>query len=130
MPDPSDVMRERLLAQQEQAATLASYRAELASQLERNERGLKRERIFVRMLWLFLVLMATTFLVLGGVHHDSLLGVYFAVQAVFWLLVGAVELLKHFINRSRVEVLRDLKAVQLELAEIKAQLASQSREKT
>jgi hypothetical protein len=128
MSDPCDVLREQLLAQQAPATALARYRAELEGQLERNERGLKRERIGVRILWSFLVLTSTTFLILGAMHHDAPWGAYFSVQAVFWFLFGAVELLKHFINRARVEVLRDLKAVQLELAELKAELASRGKE--
>ena len=37
------------------------------------------------------------------------LGGYFSILACFWLLLGAIELIKHFINRARVEILRDLR---------------------
>ena len=43
---------------------------------------------------------------------------YLGTFACFFLIWGAVEMLKHFINRSRVELLKEIKQVQLQVLEL------------
>jgi hypothetical protein len=57
-------------------------------------------------------------LFLGGQRLDTPKGPWFASLACFWLLFGAVELLKHFINRSRVDLLKEVKQVQVQVIEL------------
>jgi hypothetical protein len=49
-------------------------------------------------------------------------GAFFGALACCWLLGGAVELLKHFINRARVETLKELKRLELEILELRGSL--------
>ena len=113
-------LRSGLLSQQQpREERLEVYRKEVAMMLDRNEQGLGRERKYVVGMWIFLVLMCTGFMVIGGMRPDKPIGVWFGVMAVFWFLFGAVELLKHFINRARVEMLKEVKKVELEVMELK-----------
>ena len=118
-PTPADELREGLLAQEIPAPDrMAAYRKEIGIMLDRNEKGLRREKRYVVVLWIFLVAVCTAFLVVGGMRPNTPLGTWFGVLACFWMIFGAVELLKHFINRSRVETLKEIKGVELRLLEL------------
>jgi hypothetical protein len=58
----------------------------------------------------------------SGAKLDTPKAAWFGTLACFWLLVGATELLKHFINRSRVELLKEIKQVQLQVLEVQKQV--------
>lgn len=121
--DPKARLRASLLAQQApDPDRFARYRKEVQMTLEQNERGLRRERRVVVVLWLFLVATCTGFMIISGAHNTTTLGVWFGVMACFWFLFGAVELLKHFINRARVDVLREVKGLELRILELQEQL--------
>ena len=120
---PKSRLRESLLAQQApDPDRFARYRKEIQMTLEQNERGLRRERRYVIVLWLYLVALCTGFMIIGGMHATTTLGVWFGVLACFWFLFGAVELLKHFINRARVDVLKEVKGLELRILELQDQL--------
>jgi hypothetical protein len=118
MNQQDDSIRDRLLSRLPQPASLADYRKEVALILERNEKGLRRERWGTGALWLFIVALSTVFLFLGGQRLDTPKGPWFASLACFWLLFAAVELLKHFINRSRVDLLKEVKQIQVQVLEL------------
>jgi hypothetical protein len=46
-----------------------------------------------------------------------------AVTAVFWFLFGAVFLISHLINKSRFEVIKEIKGVELRLAALEERIA-------
>src|SRR5271165_1320118 len=118
----NDNIRDRLLSRLPQPANLAAYREEVAVTLEKNTKGLQRERWVVTALWLFMVALSTAFLLLGGLRSGTPLGLYFEILACFCLIYPSVELLKHFINRSRVELLKEVKQVQLQVLELHASI--------
>jgi hypothetical protein len=118
MDQRADSIRDRLLSRLPQPAGLADYRKEIASMLEKNETRLRREKWGVSALWFFVVALSTVSLFLGGQRLDTPKGPWFGTLACFWLLFGAVELLKHFINRSRVDLLKEVKQVQLQVLEL------------
>ncbi|MFO0984387.1 MAG: hypothetical protein U1E76_22125 [Planctomycetota bacterium] len=129
MTSPGDPMREQLLAHSDAAASdLERHRRTIDAELEHHQRGLRREQLFLRFLWPALVLMATVFLVIAARHAAVPLGTFFGIQACFWVLFGAIELIKHFVNRARVEILRDVRRVQLDVAELRAELAQRNKE--
>lgn len=126
-PQDAPDLRSGLLSQQQpRAERLEAYRKEVAMMLDQNEQGLRRERKYVVAMWIFLVLLCTGFMIIGGMRPDKPIGVWFGVMAVFWFLFGAVELLKHFINRARVETLREVKKVELEVMELKELMRGKS----
>ncbi len=122
MEQKNESMRDRLLARLPQPENRAAYQAEVAAALETNERRFRREKWYVTALWIYLVGLSTVFLTLGGYRLDTTRGVWFGVLACFWLIAASVELLKHFINRSRVEILKEVKQVQLQVLELQASL--------
>lgn len=120
---PKSRLRESLLAQQApDPDRFARYQKEIQMTLEQNERGLRREGRRTVILWLFLVATCTGFMIISGSHATTTLGVWFGVMACFWFLFGAVELLKHFINRARVDLLREVKGLELRILELQDQL--------
>jgi hypothetical protein len=123
MDSKSESFRERLLAQFEpDREKLANYRKEVQAMLEKNERTLRWQKWYAGSLWIFVVLMGTCFLTLAGWYSDKPAGIWLGLFACFLLIGAAVELVKYFINRSRVEVLKEVKALELQLLEIKERL--------
>lgn len=122
MEEKNDSIRDRLLSRLPQPANLAAYRAEVASILEKNEKAYRREKWGTGALLLFAVGFVTVPLSLGWFRLDTPRGVSFAGTAFVLLLYAFVEVLKHFINRSRVEILREVKQVQLQVLELQASL--------
>jgi purine-cytosine permease-like protein len=119
-PEP---LRERLLAQFEpEGGKLAIYRKEVQAMLEKNERTLRRQKWYAGVIWVFVVAVGTCFLFLGGQRGDTPVGAWLGILACFFLIGPAVEIVKYFINRSRVEVLKELKGLELQLLEIKEYL--------
>jgi len=121
-----DSIRDRLLSRLPQPANLAAYREEVALMLAKNERAFRRERWGVGALWIFMVVLSTVILWSGGQRLDTPKGSFFGTAACVCLLFGAVELLKHFINRSRVDLLKEVKQVQVQVLELHAFLAKNS----
>ncbi|MCA9259422.1 MAG: hypothetical protein KDA61_09495 [Planctomycetales bacterium] len=116
-PEPRKRLRAELLAQSEPArASLEQYRKETEVMLAQLEAGLRRERVASVLLWLFAVALSTSFLLLYSYSGGD--GKLAALATAFIILIYAsVELLKFFINRSRVEILRELKSIELKLIE-------------
>ncbi len=125
MEPKNESVRDRLLASLPQPENLAAYREEVEASLQKDQRGFRREKWGVGALWVFMVGLSTVFLVLGGRHLDKPVGLWFGTLACFLLIYPSVELLKHFINRSRVEILKEVKQVQLQVLELQASLAKQ-----
>jgi len=50
-------------------------------------------------------------------------GTWIAVNAVMWLIFGSVFFFIHLINKSRFEVIKEIKGVELRLAALEEQLA-------
>jgi hypothetical protein len=119
-PEP---LRERLLAQFEpDREKLATYRKEVQAMLEKNERTLRWHKRYAGAIWIFMVLLGTGLLALGGLRGDTPAGAWLGLFACFLLIGAAVEMVKYFINRSRVEVLKEVKGLELQLLELKERL--------
>ena len=115
-------LRDRLLEQHvPEPSRLATYREEVRVMLEKNQRNLRRQAIFASVMWVFIVLTTTAYLVISGFSNPPpergwMIGL--ATCAVV-MLGGAVELVKLFVNSSRVELLKELKRLELEILELK-----------
>jgi hypothetical protein len=127
MTDKSDNIRDRLLAQHApDPGRLAQYRKEVDAMLEANERRLRLEKWYSGSIWIFAVLLSTVFMLLAGYTPGFPMGVLMAYMFGFLTLTAAVVLLQHFINRSRVELLKELKQIQIEVLELREQLRGQA----
>jgi hypothetical protein len=98
---------------------LAHYREEVRTMLNERERALKREKWYAGTLWIFVVLLATAFLTLGAVRDESSSKLW-AIATIFVLIIGAaVEMGKYFLNRMRMDLLKELKSLELLVREMK-----------
>jgi hypothetical protein len=119
-PEP---LRERLLAQFEpDVDRLASYRKEIQAMLANQERALRFQKWYAAANWIFVVALGTVFLTMAGVREMLPPGPLLGFLSCFFLIGGAVELLKCFMNGHRVELLKELKGLELQLLEIKEQM--------
>ena len=111
-------MRDRLLARLPQPENIAGYRNEVTALLERNEKKLRREKWVSGAVWVYVTLFAAAVIWLSSDNPAKAaeLGTF----TLFFVIYGAVELLKHFINRSRVDLLKEIKQLQLQVLELQA----------
>lgn len=118
-------LRDRLLDQYTpERGTFDEYQKEVRAMLDRNEKNLRRERWVSAMLWLYAVALCTAFALVAGYGREQTGRVYFVLTLMLGTLFvsAAVEMLKYFINRSRVELLKEIKGVELRLAGLEERL--------
>lgn len=124
-PKPeADRLRDRLLDQWEPPRTsYLAYRKEIETMLEDQEKALRRERRMTTVMWIYLVALTTILLTGSGLlMSHKVEGTFMAVTAVFWFLFGTVFLLSHLINKSRFEVIKEVKGIELRLAALEERL--------
>jgi hypothetical protein len=101
------------------------YRKEVETMLEKEEKALRKEKWITGPMWIYLVVLCATFLLLGGFSEDSTTRLWFGILACFWFIFGAVFLLKYFINRNRVEMLKEFKEIQLQISELRDEMSKE-----
>lgn len=126
MTNKPELLRKRLLElNQPPHEKLILYHQETQAMLERMQRGLKREQWGMWALWIYAVLFVTAVIMIigfrGRTPELTVLGVAFML-----VIYGAVEIVKHAVNRSRVEVLTELKQLQLQVLELEEQVGRAS----
>ena len=122
MSRKSGALRERLLAGvTPPGARLEAYRSEVRAMITQKERRLARQRYVSSVMWLFLVALCTVFLFLAGSHTGEE-RLWWGIQACFWFLFGSVFLLRYFLDRNRLEFLKEIKGVELRIAEMAEKL--------
>jgi hypothetical protein len=123
-PD-ADALRDRLLGQWEPSRpSYLTYRKEVETMLANQEKALLREKRFTVVMWFFTILLTTGLLTGSGLlMQHKIEGTFIAVSAVFWFLFGSVFLFVHQINKSRFEVIKEIKGVELRLAALEERLA-------
>jgi hypothetical protein len=118
-------LRERLLSQEANASERREKcRKEVDKMLDKQSRALKIEKRIIGPMWFYIVILCTAFLLIGGFSPDPAKKSWFGILACFWQIFGAVFLLRYFINRNRLEILKELKEIQLRMEEFKEQLAA------
>jgi len=83
--------------------------------LEKLERRLRLEKWYSGAIWLYAVLFMTGSLLLVGFRGVISPDVAMLAFAFMILICGGIEIVKHFINRSRVEILTELKSLELQI---------------
>jgi len=123
-------LREQILAQGEparQTDKFARYEQEIQAMLAQNERRLHLEKWYAGTIWIFGVLFMTACLLIVG-YRGLVEPAMTTLALAFMLLIsGGVELVKHFINRSRVEVLKELKSLELQVLALEERLGGQEK---
>ena len=84
------------------------------------EARVRIERWMVIAQWIFLVLLTTAFMLIGGYHIDkSSVALWFCIQGVFWFLFGTVFLLSARFSQLKLDLLTEIKRVELAVLEVK-----------
>jgi hypothetical protein len=116
----NESISELLLSRLPQSANLAAYQKEVTSLLAENEKKLRRNKWTVVRVWIFVVVVSAPFLWMAGTHFNTAEGNWFLGLVGFWVLFGAIEIAKYEHKQSRVELLKELKLVQLQILQLHA----------
>ena len=126
MEKGSDGLRERLLARLPQPEDREVYREEIVALMAKHERALFWEKVSgrtVAFLGIYLWMFAnSTWLPKLVPKLDSHVVIFFDALAAVLFFIGAFLLVAYQINRSKVDVLKEVKQVQLQLLELRASM--------
>lgn len=122
MENREEKIRDVLLSRLPQPANLVSYREEVASLLAKNEKDLRGKRWTVVRVWVFVTVVSIPFLWMAGKQFGTANGIWFLGLACFWVLFGAIEVTKYVAHQRWVELLKEIKQVQLQVLELNALL--------
>ena len=95
--------------------------------LNQLEAGFRREKWGTGILWIYATIFMTAALLITGYRNQVQPEILILAFAFTLLFGGGIELIKHFINRSRVEVLKELKAMQMQFFELESRLPKHSK---
>ena len=115
--ESSDSLRDRLLTQLPTLKDVAAYKTAVAQTLERNQRRIRRERLLVTLFWIFCVVSGVAYIWFGPETAQAPKGPFLACIFFIW---GALELLKHHINSAKIDLLKEIKQVQVQIFEAQA----------
>ena len=118
--ESNESISELLLARLPQSANFAAYQKEVASLLAKNQKRLRRNKWTVVRVWIFVVVISVPFLWMAGAHFNTAEGNWFLGLVSFWVLFGAIEIAKYEHKQGRVELLKELKQVQLQILQLHA----------
>ena len=124
MEKRNDSMRERLLARLPQPENLAAYREETASLLAKHEKALFWEKMLPTVVTFSAIVMAIFWW--QKISTTPTHFIWFWAGLLFF--VGAVEDLRYRIYRSKVDMLKEVKQVQLQILELQASLQKRGTE--
>jgi hypothetical protein len=113
---------ELLLSRLPRPTNLAAYEEEIKSLLEKNEKKLRQNKWTVRRVWIFVIAVSIPCLFVAGVQFSTNTPVanWFVGSVYFWVLFAAVEVAKYEQNQSRVELLKEIKQIQLQVLQLQA----------
>ena len=120
MEQKNDSLRERLLANMPQPENLAAYRQETAALLAKHEKALFWERMGSWAGYGVAALMVVLWVL--RLTPAPAMQQYFWGFVAFAYFVGAVADLRYRVYRNRVDTLKEVKQVQLQLLEVQAML--------
>jgi len=122
MEKQNENLRDRLLARMPQPENLAAYREETALTLARNDRKLFWVQWMARSTWVFALVYWAVAFNRGEKWLNTPNGHIFTFVVISLFIGGLFQILKLFILRSRVEILKEVKQVQLQVLELQASL--------
>jgi hypothetical protein len=129
MTESLNKIREQLLAQNEPTRERRlKYEQETQAMLQQIEAGFRKEKWGTGILWIYATIFMTAALIITGYRNQVQPEISILAFAFTLLIVGAVELVKHFINRSRIEVLKELKAMQMQFFELESRMLEKAKE--
>jgi|HubBroStandDraft_3_1064219.scaffolds.fasta_scaffold289707_2 hypothetical protein len=116
--EPNDnSIRDRLLSESPSPGDLADYRQQVSSLIEASQRRLRRERLLVTAFWIFCAVSATSWLWFSADAARLPRGPFLACIFFTW---GGVEVVKHYLNAVRLDMLKEIKQIQVQLFTLQA----------
>lgn len=125
MEKGNESMRERLLARLPQPENREVYREETAALMARYERALFWERASGRMVILLgigIFMFANNHTWTWGPKLDTHVAGFLDAIAAVVFFTGAIMLVGYSISRNKVDLLKEVKQVQLQMLELQASL--------
>jgi hypothetical protein len=119
-------IRELLLSRLPRPERFAAYQEEVKSLLEKNEKVLRQKKWTVARVWIVVVAVSIPGLWMAGTHFNTPQGNWFLALTLFWVLFAAIEVAKYAVEQGRVEFLKEVKQLQLQVLEIHAILREDS----
>lgn len=110
-------LRDRLLSEGPNPGDLAQYRQHVSSLLDAHQKRLGRERIWVTGFWIFCAASATAWLWFSAESAHLPRGPFVACLFFLW---GGVERVKHSIRAARLDLLKEIKQLQVQLFALQA----------
>jgi hypothetical protein len=126
MEKQNDSMRERLLARLPQPENIAAYREETASLLAKHDKALFWEKMASRVCFVIAYVMVALWLL--GLTPAPAMRQYFWPMTGFVYFVAVVTDLRYRFYLNKVDVLKELKQVQLQILEMQATLPKAAAE--
>ncbi|HEY1902723.1 MAG TPA: hypothetical protein VGG56_09850 [Terracidiphilus sp.] len=123
MEPRNDGMRERLLARLPQPENVVAYREQTELLLAKHERALYWEKVTgTTVTWFGIALFMLANNHTWGLKLDTHTIAFFDVLAIVLFFTGALNLLGYWISRNKVDILKEVKQVQLQVLELQASL--------
>jgi hypothetical protein len=121
--DRTDSLRDQLLnAAAEHPVRHTQYQQEVQLMLSDVEKKVRIEGRMIAAQWIFVVVLTTAFMLIGGWKHQTMTGMWFVMQGIFWFLFGTVFLLMHRFNKLYLDMLKEIKRVEVSVLELKESL--------
>jgi hypothetical protein len=115
----TNIMRDQLLSQMPQPENLAAYREQVAATIAKAQRSVRVQRVIATAFWIFCAVSATVYLWFGSSAGQFPRAPFLACIFFLW---GGVELIKHHIASSQVELQKDIKQLQVQVLELRSSL--------
>jgi len=74
---------------------------------------------YTGLIWVFLVIMITLFMLITGNMHDTAKGIFMVLNGLVFLIFGVVFLLQNTINQANLNLQEKLLEIEFRLAEMK-----------
>jgi hypothetical protein len=116
--ESNEPISELLLSRLPQSANFLAYHKEVTSLLAENEKKLRRNKWTVVRVWIFVVAVSAPFLWMAGTHFNTAEGNWFLGLVGFWVLFGAIEIANYERKQGRVELLKELKLIELQILQL------------
>ncbi len=112
-------MRDKLISLDVRTTDLyVKHRKEIEAMLENQSQLVRRERWISVPIFIFLVLLSVTFFTVAGFTENPSQKIWFTCIAIFIAISDATIVLRYHIIRMRLEMMKEIKELQLGIIEL------------
>jgi hypothetical protein len=110
-------IRSELLSHLPAETDLAGYREQVAKTLQENQRRIRLERVLATAFWIFCAVTAAMYIWFGDTNSQLPRGPFLAC---IFLILGGVEIVKHYVHSAQVELQKEVKQLQVQVFELQS----------